>query len=137
MAHNYNDNGTIYEIGGGKVNVNGAAYKVDHGKVNVNGTVYELAFTSLCTIVLSGDVYCCTTTINGKTYSSPTTIELEQGTVISICFDAMLGGDITTPDNNVIDMDSDEVYKYTVHTNATISFEDSAGRYSIVIITEE
>ena len=44
MAHNYNDNGTVYEIGGGKVNMNGTVYEIDHGKYNDNGTVYELSF---------------------------------------------------------------------------------------------
>lgn len=44
MAHKVNDNGTIYEIGGGKYNDNGTVYEIDHGKYNDNGTVYEVAF---------------------------------------------------------------------------------------------
>lgn len=44
MAHSYNDNGTIYEVGGGKFNDNGTVYEIDHGKYNDNGTVYEITF---------------------------------------------------------------------------------------------
>lgn len=44
MAHNYNDNGTVYEISGGKINMNGTVYEVDHGKANDSGTIYNLPF---------------------------------------------------------------------------------------------
>ena len=32
MSHNYNDNGTVYEIGGGKVNMNGTVSRVKSAK---------------------------------------------------------------------------------------------------------
>lgn len=52
MAHNYNDNGTVYEIGGGKYNDNGTVCEIDHGKVNDNGTIYEISFAKDITITI-------------------------------------------------------------------------------------
>lgn len=44
MAHKVLDNGTAYEITGGKVLDNGTAYEIDHGRVMDAGTVYDIEF---------------------------------------------------------------------------------------------
>jgi hypothetical protein len=46
MAHKCLDNGTAYEVAGGKVRDNGTSYAISHGKINSSGTVYEIPFSS-------------------------------------------------------------------------------------------
>jgi hypothetical protein len=46
MAHKCRDNGTAYEVVGGKVRDNGTSYAISHGKINSSGTVYEIPFSS-------------------------------------------------------------------------------------------
>ena len=134
MAHNYNDNGTVREVGSGKGNYTGNVYEIDHGKVNMNGTVYEVGFASLCTVKITGDPDCCAVIINGTEYLNATTVEVEAGTVITLDQWQMYGGEIYINGSRV---STDDTYQYTVNTNVTIRMQDDFGRFTYVYITEE
>lgn len=87
MAHNYNDNGTIYEIGGGKDNMNGTVYEIDHGSYNDNGTVYEIRFAaSAYTVTITGgtDFSYPYVVYNGNTYKTAASFVIPAGASIVI-----------------------------------------------------
>lgn len=140
MAHHYNDNGTIYEVAGGKDNDNGTVYEIDHGKYNDNGTVYEVAFAEPITVKLSNNAYSVSYAYvgyNGVKYTTKTTFEINKGDTLQLY---VYGDSISA----YIEIDGNKVhqgtgtYNYVPQRNVTISFSSGMGlgsRFGAIKVT--
>ena len=122
MAHNYNDNGTIYEIGGGKDNDNGTVYEIDHGKVNVNGTVYSIEFGGApVTVTCSGLSSKNYVEVNGTKHTASGTFQAKVGDKMRCVVSEGTQNNEIQADWNIVASGKGTVeYIYTLKSNVNV-----------------